>query len=99
MEIVSLLFCRDLWSKIEENNRLKGDYQLFVNKHNSGLTRVEAFHPKGQSRLGDGNEFQSDVELAPPKVTQPSGSTELCDLNPHTRTRSNSYKHCIHPKL
>ena len=48
-----------------------------------GLTRVEALHPEGQTGLGDGDEFQSDVELAPPEVTQPSGSTQLCDLNPH----------------
>lgn len=40
-----------------------------------GLTRVEALHPQGQTGLGNGNELQSDVELAPPKVTQSSGST------------------------
>lgn len=50
------------------------------------LTRVEALHPQGQPGLGNGNELQSDVELAPPEMTQPSGSTQLCDLNPHTRT-------------
>lgn len=40
-----------------------------------GLTRIEALHPQGQTGLGNGNELQSDVELAPPKVTQSSGST------------------------
>lgn len=52
-------------------------------KFNRGLTWVEAFHPQGQPGLGDGYELESDVELAPPEVTQPSGSTQLCDLNPH----------------
>lgn len=39
-----------------------------------GLTRVETLHPQRQPRLGDGNELESDVELAPPEVAQPSGS-------------------------
>lgn len=47
-----------------------------------GLTRIEAVHPQGQPGLGDGDELQSDVELAPSEVTQPSGSAQLCDLNP-----------------
>lgn len=39
------------------------------------LTRIEALHPQRKSRLGDGNELQSDVELAPAEVAKPSGST------------------------
>lgn len=54
-------------------DRLRGD----------GLTRVEALHPQRQARLGDGNELQGNVELAPPKVPQPGGSAKLCDLTPH----------------
>lgn len=54
-----------------------------------GLTRVEALHPQGQTRLGDGNELQSDVELAPTEVTQTRGSTQLCDLQAHVITRGN----------
>lgn len=53
-------------------DRLRGD----------GLTGVEALHPQRQPRLGDGDELQGDVELAPPKVPQPGGSAKLCDLTP-----------------
>lgn len=47
-----------------------------------GLTGVEALHPQRQPRLGDGDELQGDVELAPPKMPQPGGSAKLCDLTP-----------------
>lgn len=46
-----------------------------------GLTGVEALHAQRQPRLGDGDELQGDVELAPPKVTQTGGAAQLCDLN------------------
>ena len=61
----------------------------------AGLTRVEALDPQGQTGLGDGDELQSDVELAPPEVTQPSGSTKLCDLNPHTQGRRGTVNNIV----
>ncbi|TNN60644.1 hypothetical protein EYF80_029117 [Liparis tanakae] len=39
------------------------------------LPHHEPRQRQGQTGLGDGNKLQSDVELAPPEVTQPSGST------------------------
>lgn len=61
--------------------------QKQVTSERFGLTRIQALHPEGQPRLGDGNKLQGDVELAPPKVTQTSGSTQLCDLHPPPKTR------------
>lgn len=59
------------------------DFKASLKQRNAlaELTRVQALHPEGQPGLGDGDELQGDVELAASKVTQPSGSAQLCDLN------------------
>lgn len=65
---------KGVWMRV----RVKGRFSC-----DDGLTGVKALHPQRQPRLGDGDELQGDVELAPPKMPQPGGSAKLCDLTPH----------------
>lgn len=63
-----------------EQDEGKKPFLVIDRPRGDGLTGVEALHPQRQPRLGDGDELQSNVELAPPEVTQPGGSAKLSDL-------------------